>query len=203
MHLSNGHSRSPDFINALWRYVYQFLGANFEPYNDLVNFRQPFWPCLFRNPLSVCINSSLDSIACGNAFTQSTEIVIHDMWIANTMKNWIVLHCTTGAYESELSSIRSPLKQILALHLMISPAGFLLYRNTQVQGTICSPLASDLRHSVHTPFPSSCLISFSAAANQSLVFLWSHIASSYDRMSGFFFLVALNTWANWCGCVQW
>ena len=49
------------------------------------------------------------------------------------------------------------------------------------------------------PFFSSCLISFGAAANQSSRFLWSRIASSFGRMSMFFFLAALNSCANWCG----
>ena len=73
------------------------------------------------------MNKGLSITACGNALTQLTEIVIHPTVIAKMMKNQIVLHITTGAYESELSTMRSPLRQIQALHLMISPAGLRLH----------------------------------------------------------------------------
>ena len=108
-----------------------------------------------------------------------------------TMKNQIMLHCSsTNAYESELSTNKSPLKQICALHLITSPAGLCLYQNTHVHGTICLLPALDLRHLTHTPFPSSCLISL-RAANQAFQLSSSRIALLYDKMSGFFFFEQL------------
>ena len=117
------------------------------------------------------MNEGLSRIACGNALTQSTEIFIHPTVTAKMMKNQIVFHITTGAWESESSTMRSPLRQIGALHLMISPAGLRLYRKTHVHGMICSPFALSSCTSVHAPLDSNYFISFNAAASQSFKIL--------------------------------
>ena len=132
-------------------------------------------------------------------FTQSTKIIFQPSFNAISMKKQMLLQPTTGVYKSESSNIRSPLRQILALHLMISPAGFCLYRKTHVHGTICSPFASVLRHLIHTFLALSCLISFNAASSHAFQFAISANTLSYDRMSGFFLFDALNTSANACG----
>ena len=167
-HLSNGHSVKPSLSNTFLRCWYQFFGANLDPYSDRSSFRHPSLPNLFMNPLEVAMKSGLTRGAWGKAFTQSTDQVTHPKCMAKITKKQMVLHWTTGAYKSASSIMRSPLKQILALHLIISPAGFCLHLNTQVHGMICCPLALDLQHLIQTFFPSSCQISFNAAASHSL-----------------------------------
>ena len=98
------------------------------------------------------------------------------------MKKQMAFHCTAGAWDLALLTIRSPLKQILASQLMISPAGLGWHQNTQVHGTICSCFASDFKHSVHAPFFSSFLISFDAAAGHSFESLQCLCTSSQQNV---------------------
>ena len=169
-------SRNLSLIDALRKQAHQFFSANFEPWSDQVNFRHPSLPNLSRNPHGVCTHNGLVRMACGNALTQLTEMVIHHIVMANTTNDQILLLITTGACESELSTMRSPLRQIRALHLMISPAGLCLHWKTHVHGVICSPFALSLRTSVHAPLDSNCFISFNAVANQPFKLLWSRMA---------------------------
>ncbi len=131
------------------------------------------------------------SLAWMNAFDQSTETVCQPSIMAMMRKNLTVDQLTTGAYDSSSSSMRSPLRQIRALNLVISPAGLRFSRKTQVVGIICSPfsIASDLRHSSQHSFAWSSVISLTAARRHAVRFLTSRIASSKVRVSGFLVLL--------------
>ena len=70
----------------------------------------------------------------------------------------MVLHETTGALVSGVSSWRSPQTQYLALNLVMIPVGDLLQWNTHIPGRILED-ASEVETSTHVSLLSSGVIS--------------------------------------------
>ncbi len=109
-------------------------------------------------------------VGCTNAFAKSIEV--GQPRIMDTIrKSLTVLKATTG---EQFPSIKSPRKQILAFHRLMSPAGFLLRRNTHVAGMNFAYTWS-AGTSSHTWWSSSSLISVSAA--------WIHLSLSLSFLA--------------------